>query len=129
MKRSWEESSLEWLVAEGSLPSNALGFAQELLQGVCNNSQALDEVIRTYAPAWPVNQLPLVDRNILRIAIFELTYTPEVPQRAAVNEAVELAKSFGSDSSGRFVNGVLGSVLSGLAFGEIPLVKTAVEGR
>ena len=93
------------------------------------NSQALDEVIRTYAPAWPVNQLSLVDRNILRIAIFELTYTPEVPQRAAVNEAVELAKSFGSDSSGRFVNGVLGSVLSGLAFGEIPLVKTAVEGR
>ena len=129
VRGSPDNSSLEWLVAEDSLAYSALGFAQELLRGVSEFEPVLNDVIRRYAPAWPVNQLPLVDRNILRIAIFELMYTPDVPQRAVVNEAVELAKTFGSDSSARFVNGVLGSVLSGLGLGEITLVKTAVEGR
>ena len=76
-----------------------------------------------------MEQLPFVDRNILRIALFELLHTPEVPQKTAINEAVELAKVFGSDTSARFVNGVLGSVMTGLEKGDIPAREAAMEGR
>jgi N utilization substance protein B len=78
--------------------------------GVTRHRQALDEHIKRYAPAWPVDQIPVVDRNILRLAIFELLIDNRVPVKVAINEAVELAKSFGSDNSARFVNGVLSSV-------------------
>ena len=74
-------------------------------------SQALDQVIQQFAPAWPVAQLAPVDRNILRIALLELLHNPDTPDKTAINEAVELAKVFGSDNSRKFVNGVLGSVI------------------
>ena len=79
----------------------------------------MDQTILHYAPAWPVAQLPAVDRNILRIALFELKYHQETPNKTAVNEAVELAKTFGSDSSARFINGVLGSVMADMELGEL----------
>ena len=66
--------------------------------------------IQNFAPAWPVEQIPLVDRNILRLEIFEILIDNKVPVKVAINEAVELAKTFGSDNSSKFVNGVLGSV-------------------
>ena len=72
--------------------------------------QEIDEVIRQKAPAWPLEQVAVVDRNILRLAIYEILIDNRVPVRAAINEAVELAKSFGGESSPKFVNGVLGSV-------------------
>jgi N utilization substance protein B len=71
----------------------------------------------------------LIDRNILRIALYELLYHVGTPQKTAVNEAVELAKVFGSESSARFVNGVLGSVMAGLKVGELALVQPPPEGR
>mgnify|MGYP001493171444 CR=1 FL=1 len=111
---SSEESSLVWLAEEDQLPVRATGFAQKLLQGVASNCPVLDDIIQQYAPAWPVAQLSPVDRNILRIALFELLHSVDTPPKTAVNEAVELAKVFGSESSGRFVNGVLGSVMAGL---------------
>ncbi len=123
------EASLEWLNRENPLQAASLGFAQLLVQGVMDNRLELDNVIRRYATAWPVEQLPHVDRNILRIALFELLHTPEVPQKTAINEAVELAKVFGSDSSARFVNGVLGSVMAALEIGDIPNREAAMEGR
>ncbi len=123
------EASLEWLNSENPLQAASLDFAQLLVQGVTENRPDLDNVIRRYATAWPVDQLPYVDRNILRIALFELLHTPEVPQKTAINEAVELAKMFGSDSSARFVNGVLGSVMAGLEIGDIPAREAAMEGR
>ena len=129
IKGGREESSLEWLVDEGELPLAAVDFAQGLLQGVTRHLPRLDDLIQSYAPAWPVSQLSLVDRNVLRIALFELLYTPEVPPKTAVNEAVELAKTFGSGSSGRFINGVLGSVMIGLETGELAPDKIAPEGR
>tara|TARA_B100000315_G_scaffold205057_1_gene198662 strand:+ start:28 stop:297 length:270 start_codon:yes stop_codon:yes gene_type:complete len=89
----------------------------------------LDNVIERYAPAWPVDQLSLVDRNILRIALFELLFTPQIPRKTAINEAVELANVFGSESSSRFVNGVLGSVMAGLETGGLAPNDTATEGR
>jgi N utilization substance protein B len=79
----------------------------------------LDTVIHKYAPAWPVDQLSVVDRNVIRIALFELLFRKDTPRKAAVNEAVELAKVFGSESSARFVNGVLGSIILDLDSGEL----------
>lgn len=122
-------ASLEWLAEEDSLVPTAVSFAEGLLRGVTDHRPELDVVIQLYAPAWPVDQLPLVDRNILRIALFELLYTPEVPRKTAINEAVELAKAFGSESSARFINGVLGSAMTGLETGEIGAAKAGPEVR
>jgi N utilization substance protein B len=124
-----EETSLDWLLEDEPLVSKARDFAEALLSGVGDRAAALDRLIQRYAPAWPVNQLSLIDRNILRIALYELLYHVGTPQKTAVNEAVELAKVFGSESSARFVNGVLGSVMAGLKVGELALVQPPLEGR
>ena len=91
--------------------------------------EGLDYVITRYAPAWPVNQLSVIDRNILRLSLFELIYTPRTPKKTAINEAVELAKIFGSESSARFVNGVLGSAMSGIESGDVASIAPVPEGR
>ena len=129
IKGTWDDSSLEWLIGEESVPAVAAQFAKTLLRGVMDHCPDLDIVIQHYAPAWPVNQLSLVDRNILRIALFELLYSPATPRKTTVNEAVELAKVFGSESSARFVNGVLGSVMAGPELTELASVGPAPEGR
>ena len=125
----WDDPPLEWLDEDEDLPQNSIGFAQELLGGVSKSRLGLDNVITRYAPAWPVSQLSVIDRNILRIALFELIYTPGTPRKTAINEAVELAKIFGSESSARFINGVLGSAMSGLESGEIATIEPVPEGR
>ena len=124
-----DDPPLEWWDAAEDLPRNSIGFAQELLGGVSKSRLGLDNVITRYAPAWPVSQLSVIDRNILRIALFELIYTPGTPRKTAINEAVELAKIFGSESSARFINGVLGSAMSGLESGEIATIEPVPEGR
>ncbi len=88
------------------------GFIWSLTNGVTDNIDRLDEIIGIAAPEWPLEQVAIVDRNILRIGLFELLFgkKDEVPPKVAINEAIELAKSFGGESSGRFVNGVLGTV-------------------
>ncbi len=85
-------------------------FVYELAQGVAEKISEIDEIIKKNAPEWPLEQIPLVDRNVLRIGIFELIFLKQVPPKVAINEAVELAKSFGGDTSGKFVNGVLGTL-------------------
>lgn len=85
-------------------------FARRLMWGVLNHQKEIDGYIRRHAPAWPLEEVAILDRNILRMAIFELLYEPDTPPRVAINEAVELAKRFGNESSRRFVNGVLGAV-------------------
>ncbi len=86
-------------------------FAVALVQGVTAHREHLDGIIKKHAPEWPVEQLAVIDRNILRIALFELEHADDVPIKVAINEAVELAKTFGSDTAPRFVNGVLGAFL------------------
>jgi len=86
-----------------------------LVRGALSQRDVIDRFIGDAAPAFPVNQLPAVDRNVLRLAIYELLCEPEVPHKAAINEAVELAKRFGGMNSSRFVNGVLGTVTDRLA--------------
>jgi N utilization substance protein B len=104
------EISLNWLAEEHELPEPVLAYARELVRGVLRNRDRIDSLIEQYAPSWPVKQLSAIDRNILRLAILEILMENKVPPKAAINEAVELAKAFGSYSSSKFVNGVLGSI-------------------
>ena len=120
--REWSaEVPWAWVVEEDPLPGDADRFALGLVDGVRNKLPDLDTLIHSYAPAWPVQQLAIVDRNILRIALFELLFQCDTPRKSAVNESVELAKIFGSESSARFVNGVLGSVIEDLESGTLTL--------
>ena len=103
-------SALERLMEEEEMTGASAQFARTLLSGVQQHRQEIDGIIAQTAPLWPAEQLSPIDRNILRLAIREFLIDNLTPVRAAINEAVELAKSFGSDSSPKFVNGVLGSV-------------------
>jgi len=101
---------LDQRLADDPLPDEGEAFARELITGVMKHQAELDELIQHYAPEWPVDQMAVVDRNVLRIAIYEFSISKATPIKVAINEAVELAKLFGSDSAPRFVNGVLGAL-------------------
>jgi N utilization substance protein B len=87
-------------------------FARNLVKGVMENKEALDQIIVKTAPEWPLGQINILDRNVLRLGLFELIYgnKEEVPPKVAINESIELAKNFGGESSRKFINGVLGTV-------------------
>ena len=104
------ETSFSWLAEEQQLTESAISFAKELINGVLKNKDRIDAMIQAHAPSWPVVQLSAINRNILRLAIFEISINNKVPVKAAINEAVELAKTFGSENSSKFINGVLGSI-------------------
>ena len=104
------DETLTRFLAEEELSEENAAYARELVNGVVQNREKIDHNIKSFAPAWPVEQIPVIDRNILRLAIFEILLDNKVPVKVAINEAVELAKTFGSDNSSKFVNGVLGSV-------------------
>lgn len=86
------------------------GFIANLVTGVIEHIDEIDALITKYAPEWPIDQITIVDRNVLRIGIQEIKYAPDIPEKVAINEAIELAKTFGGESSGKFVNGVLGTI-------------------
>ena len=104
----------EWRRADEQLAFDGERFMHRLVFGVWEHRTYLDRIIEEAAPNWPITQMPGVDKAILRIAIFELLIDDleKTPVKAVINEAVELAKQFGSDNSSRFVNGVLGTVVS-----------------
>lgn len=87
-------------------------FIHQLIDGTIKHVNEIDKIIEKAAPQWPLNQVAIVDRNVLRVGLYELLFgkRDEVPPKVAINEAIELAKSFGGESSGKFVNGVLGTV-------------------
>lgn len=96
-------------------------FTRKLVAGVVENISALNEMIVHFAPDWPLEQITNVDRNVLRIGIYELRINPDIPPKVAINEAIELAKTFGGESSGKFINGVLGSIFREMEkLGELP---------
>lgn len=105
------ERVLQYLLEENALPEEAARFARWLVYGVLRARPVLDAYIQKYAPEWPLEQIACVDRNILRLSLYEFT-GGKTPVKVAISEAVELAKTFGSDSTPRFVNGVLGSMVS-----------------
>lgn len=102
--------ALDHRLEDGPDTDAVAALARALVTGVRENQEAVDGVLSQAAPQWPVEDMAVVDRNIIRVAIFEVLFDNKTPVRAAVNEAVELAKTFGGESSPRFVNGVLGAV-------------------
>jgi transcription antitermination protein NusB len=106
------DTVIERALHEVEITQENSDFLRELVNGTVRNKEEIDKQIRTLAPTWPIDQLAMVDRNILRLAIFEILYDNKVPVKVAVNEAVELAKTFGSENSAKFINGVLGAVIT-----------------
>jgi N utilization substance protein B len=106
------EKVISGLLASEKLAEDNISFIRELVSGVLVNETEIDNYIKEYAPAWPIQQLSVADRNIMRLAIFEIMFDNVTPVKVAIDEAVELAKSFGGDHSSKFINGVLGSISS-----------------
>ena len=116
-------AELDGIIAKNIEPyAKALGdteFVYTLTHNVIDHAKELDEFLRPIAPEWPISEIAAVDRNVLRIGLYELKYNhATVPPKVAINEAVELAKAFGSDSSSRFINGVLGTAFKQLGLGD-----------
>jgi N utilization substance protein B len=107
-------TALEARAEDLELDEAQYDFALKLTQGVQKTTVQLDELISRHAPEWPLDQVAVIDRNILRLALWEIAFYRETPLRVVINEAVELAKTYGTDSSSRFVNGVLGSLVESL---------------
>lgn len=101
---------MELTELEKPLEKAGIAFATTLVQGIIQYQEQMDLVIARYAPEWPLDQMAVIDRNILRMAIYEFLVDGETPVKVAINEAVELAKTYGSDSAPRFINGVLGTL-------------------
>ena len=95
------------------------GFVEKLVKGVVANVEAINAYIVKYATEWPLDQITIVDRNVLRLGIYELVFDLNIPAKVAINEAIEIAKAFGGDSSGKFVNGVLGAIMKDMPAKEI----------
>lgn len=111
----------------GSGLESNLEYIKETVTGVIENLEKIDEIIIKYAPHWPIEQMSLVDCNILRIGVYELAIVDNIPNRVAINEAIELAKNFGGPSSGKFVNGILGAMYNDMPKEEEPTVETPNE--
>ncbi|MBI2324447.1 MAG: transcription antitermination factor NusB [Chloroflexi bacterium] len=107
-KATWERG-----VFRAGLNEAAGAFAWEIVQGVTEHRKELDEEIGELAPEFPIDQMPRIDRNVLRIALYELRYAGDAPASVIIDEAVELAKMFGSEASAKFVNGVLATAVGG----------------
>lgn len=110
---------------DSTLQESGAEFLRQLVSGVLLHRDELDALIQKFAPAWPVAQIAIVDRNVLRIALFELSGATDTPPKVAINEAVDLAKLFGSDNSSRFINGVLGAAVNAGVRLELPPSRNA----
>lgn len=109
------------------------GFARHLVEGVFDHQETIDAFIVKYAPEWPLAQITTIDRNILRLGIYEMVYDEDIPARVAINESIELAKAYGGPSSSKFINGVLGSlykdILPQIQDKELRLEKTQKDKK
>ena len=98
-------------------------FINHLIEGVVKNLKAIDNLITKFAPEWPMDQITIVDRNVLRLGTFELRFDEAIPAKVAINEAIELANTFGGESSGKFVNGVLGAIYKDMGEKEVDKIN------
>jgi N utilization substance protein B len=112
---------------ERHLQPKVVEYAQELIAGVCDHLADIDAHIQSAAREWPLQQMARVDKNILRLAIYEILFNNTVPAKAAINEAVELAKLFGSNTSSRFINGVLGTIFNRAQQRPTPIAEREVK--
>lgn len=113
------DQALSYRRESHKLSMDADKFLTRLTEGVVGNIRELDKIITEFAPNWPISHMSVIDRNLLRMAIYEIVMEGGTPPKVAINEAVEIAKIFGSESSPRFVNGVLGAVMA-TSFPKIP---------
>lgn len=97
---------------EFSLPETSLNFAEELVRGTLEHLEEIDNKVSSLAEGWHLERMANVDRNVLRLAAFEILYRPDIPGRVSINEAIELAKRFGGDDSAKFVNGILDKLVT-----------------
>lgn len=105
------EDALKSVIAENKLTKEACEYAEKLLRGTYNNLNCIDEKIQKLSIDWPLDRMSLVDKNILRLASYEIIFEKETPHAVVANEAVELAKKYGGSESGKFINGILGSLI------------------
>ena len=110
--KSDPESAINYLALNGGAGKDDIDFARELVMGALANLQEIDSIIVSYSKDWQLERLARVDRNIIRLSIYEIIYRNDIPPSVSVNEAVELAKVFGGEDSGKFVNGILGRVVT-----------------
>jgi N utilization substance protein B len=106
---------LDRAIEEFAAGADDSDFARELVTGVVDNIEEIDKIIVETAPEWPIAQITTIDRNVLRLGIFELMFSKKIPPKVAINESVEMGKRFGGESSGKFVNGVLGTLYKNIA--------------
>lgn len=111
---------LEKNIKEFAPDAKKTAFAKKLVLRTLKNQKNIDLILRKNAPQWPIDQINILDRNILRLGIYELKFAKNIPPKVAINEAIELAKQFGGPSSGRFVNGVLGSIYNKMKKQKLP---------
>lgn len=104
------DAAIAYNASELDLDENALSFTDKLVRGVVEHRAELDALLDRFAVDWTIDRMAYVDRNVLRLAAFEMMYDEETPAGVAINEAVELAKRYGTDDSGKFVNGILGNI-------------------
>lgn len=102
-----QQIDLFWSAKDASINKEVKEFATILITGSCENMDGIDRVINKYSKNWRLSRMPTIDRNILRMAIYELAYLRNIPPPVTINEAVELAKKFGTEESGSFINGIL----------------------
>jgi transcription antitermination protein NusB len=112
---------LQRRLQDNPMDNAGVEFASQLVTGVISYLSEIDKLIAHYAPEWPLDQMAVIDRNILRVAIYEFLVLGETPVKVAINEAVELAKLYASDSAPRFINGVLGSLAD-----QTPIIKQEI---
>ncbi|BCL81409.1 N utilization substance protein B [Ktedonobacteria bacterium brp13] len=111
---------------ERNLHPKVVEYASELVLGVCSQLADIDAHIQSAAREWPLQQMARIDKNVLRLAIYEILFNNTVPAKAAINEAVELAKTYGSETSSRFINGVLGTIFTRAQQQPIPKAESEV---
>ncbi len=112
--KSDPEDMLERLSAEEGPRDAVLKYSKQLIEGVASNKAAIDSLIDSNAIEWKLNRMAAVDRNIMRVALYEILFAPDVPQAVAVNEAIEIAKVYGANDSPRFINGILGNIIKNM---------------
>ena len=125
-RNPWQEI-LTRVIAENELPEKSRVFLEELVSGTIANLSAVDAQIKKYAQDWKLERMANTDRNILRLAVFELKFQQDIPVGATVNEAVELSKRYGDEESGKFVNGILGALVKDDPKGSQPTPTAIIE--
>jgi len=123
------EEVLNRLIAAKILPIESYTFSRVLLNGVLQNKDKIDALIKQFAPAFPIEQMSAIDRNILRLAIFEILFDNNVPTKVAINEAIELAKQYGGSNSRKLINGVLGSIVDNFTASEDKCTRRSILGE